>query len=1285
MTETPTGNMPEDPNKDTSARYGDFQELVEQDRMNNPDATSPLTGLSYNQEKEIEEAKAEQQAQIKAQQEKEAQERQNANPLQEIGTAIVGAGIDAVEGIGGTAEMLLTGNAFNPEFEPSWLQVDDKIEPMNKTVWGNILRTGLELGLGTWATMGVGHLSKLSKVQKFLTNPVKAGAVAVFMSETSNEATLNDSLNGVMPWLNVTTTSETSTPIEKKAKHVLEELALGGIAARVFGHRAGKAVAQGLEDGTRGTGRAVEVIQGELDVVTKQLDDLPEGVTTEKLKLMKKQSQLGQELDTALGDNPQFVAERTAAEITESQQYAHAQQMELDLETYGLGKPTPAIHPDLFDNADKGLRSVRQGNLYGHMKDMLVMASRGDMAMGRRARLVTTAAIKRMARNNTELAKQIQAFGEEVQRGLDIPAGMNVGGLQTSLTGVKQLAIARYTDIVSTFPDLAKADWEDVSKMLMEDSIQVPTIAGGVTKVPNSSNAMALEMLMYDLNAAVADKAMALHSVVNKVPMQEGLHNLLDSVEAAFKMNQAGSEFAGSLLRARRGDVLQRATTNAVTKVSKDQKLSEFMTSLRKVIQSDPEMTETFLRAFAESGGDVTTMEAMRRYASDQIFNWKSVVGVDGKRSKFVDGLFNTLYNSILSAPKTMARAASGTGLLTVLRPLQIAMGGALTADKKTMAKGLHMAFDNMYGTIGEAWTLASNTHHSLVRNQAGPYVNQLVSPAESAYWKNLGRVIEETGSSGDKMMYRLTSTLQDFNNQSWVRYPSNAMTTIDAFSKTLIGRQELKAQAFEAAWNASNGNVTKKMLREYESNIRNKVFNQLGEVIDTGAEYAGKEAALQIPLTGKLGELESLLNRTPMLRPFFMFMKTGANAISVVQKHTPLLARFNGEVNAILRSTPDNLDDVLKYGIDDAAKLANAKALVRGRIATGYMTVGAATGLYTTGRLTGNGPADRELRNAWIRSGKWRPRSIKLGDKWVNYDGLEPFASFLALIADIGDNASGLGEAATENMFRKAGYLIGMNLTNKSFLAGLQPLTDVLAFDGARSEVWLANLTNNFIPFSGMRNEIANVLNPGLRELERDFMSTIANRNPILRGTLPLQYDPLNGELIRSWDFPTRMWNSISPIQISGADNPTRRTLRESGFDLATTFNTDSFGNKLNPEQRSRMMQLMGQYDIEGQLKRLFANPQIKAEMQKYKEMRERGVPGSQLDSPDNLQIKDALFYRQIAQIFRTAKRNAESELFNEFPTLITQGEERAAKRAQQRAGLIEDVDKLMYSTRNK
>ena len=1222
----------------------------------------------------------------------------------ETGAAVVGGTIDAVEGIGSTAEMFLTGQALNNQFKPTWLQMDDNYEPSNNTLYGKMMREAVSFAVPFGA---VGALAKVNGVRKgldfvnkggraiqvgkyipgvFKSTAAKQSAVATFLSSSSEGETLNDLTKDFFPGWTLTATTPETNPLEKKLKHVLEDMALGGIVDKLFSHRAGKAVAEGIDNGTiKPNDINVKEVSEEIADVRQQLAEMPEGVTPEKLQAEKRLADLQGQIQSYLDTDPEAVAAKVGSEITESQRNAVNEQIQLDLFEHGLTKPTPATHPQFYSQAERGLRGTRVGNFYNHMKDMLSMASRGDYAAGRRARLATDASIKRMARQSGELKKQLDAFAEELQKGMELPAGANVGGLKTTLDGVRQLAIARYTDIMSGFPDLAKADFDEIRKMLLEDAIEVPNVSGGKTKVMNSANAMALEMMMYDLGAAVSDKAMALHSLGGEVPIKEGIANLLTKVESAFMMHQEASEFAGSLLRARRGDVFTQGVNQGLSRVTKEQQLKKFTSELGKLMETDPDLSDTFLRAFAESNGEVHTLEALRRYASDAVFNWRSVLGTKGARSKFIDGVFNTLYNSILSAPKTLSRAFSGTGLLTVMRPIQIAMGGALSGDQKMMAKGLHMAFDNMYGSISEAWQLAGSTHRSLVNNQAGPYVNQIISPTEKSHWTNLGKIIEKDGNLGELAMYRFTSTMMDFNNNRFVRYPSNFMSTIDAFSKTLIGRQEVKARAFEAAWNESNGKVTKQLLQKYEAKFKNDIFSKQGEVVDLAAARAGQEVALQIPLTGKLGELESLLNRTPILKPFFLFMKTGANAISVVSKHTPILGRFNDDVRAILSATPDQLDGVAKYGITDAARLSEAKALVKGRIATGYMTVGSAIGLYTTGRLTGNGPANRELRNAWIRSGKWRPRSIKLGNKWVNYDGLEPFASFLALVADVGDNATTLGEAGTEEMFRKTGYLIAMNLTNKSFLAGLQPLTDILAFDGARGEVWAANLANNFIPWSGARNEIANVVNPGLREVERDFMTTIANRNPFFRGQLAVQYDPLNGEMIKDWDFPTRMWNSISPIQISGADNPTRKLLRESGFDLATTFKTDSFGNRLNPEQRSKMMELMGQEGIEDQLTELFNDPQIKEEMAYYRKLRDRGVKGKDLEDPENLRIEDALFFREISDIFKRAKSNAEVQLFEIYPELMESGYDTRVKRNLQRGGLIEEVDQLFYSTQNK
>jgi hypothetical protein len=147
----------------------------------------------------------------------------------------------------------------------------------------------------------------------------------------------------------------------------------------------------------------------------------------------------------------------------------------------------------------------------------------------------------------------------------------------------------------------------------------------------------------------------------------------------------------------------------------------------------------------------------------------------------------------------------------------------------------------------------------------------------------------------------------------------------------------------------------------------------------------------------------------------------------------------------------------------------------------------------------------------------------------------------------------------------------------------------------------------------------------------------------------------------------------------LSGKDTPTRRQLRDSGFDLATTFNTDSYGNRLTDVQRSKMAQLMGQYKIEDQLKELFAKPQIKKELAYYRRKRDEGYTGQTPTNPDNLAIDKALVYQQIRRIFDTAKRNAELEMYAQDPTLRQQAITSKVKVNLQRGGYTDQLDEIL------
>ncbi len=70
------------------------------------------------------------------------------------------------------------------------------------------------------------------------------------------------------------------------------------------------------------------------------------------------------------------------------------------------------------------------------------------------------------------------------------------------------------------------------------------------------------------------------------------------------------------------------------------------------------------------------------------------------------------------------------------------------------------------------------------------------------------------------------------------------------------------------------------------------------------------------------------------------------------------------------------------------------------------------------------------------------------------------------------------MGEQFTEDRLGQLQYLIAANVTNKTFLAGLMNLGDLMSGKGQSPGAVAANLVNNQIPLSSLRNEIGKAFN---------------------------------------------------------------------------------------------------------------------------------------------------------------------------------------------------------------
>ena len=215
-------------------------------------------------------------------------------------------------------------------------------------------------------------------------------------------------------------------------------------------------------------------------------------------------------------------------------------------------------------------------------------------------------------------------------------------------------------------------------------------------------------------------------------------------------------------------------------------------------------------------------------------------------------------------------------------------------------------------------------------------------------------------------------------------------------------------------------------------------------------------------------------------------------------------------------------------------------------------------------GKLTGNGPADRQKRQGWIDAG-YIPRTIELAGVRVGYDSIEPFNLIMSTIADVGDASELMGEEWTERELQKISLVVAQAISSKSYLAGIQSFVDLFAGRPGQAERIVAALANNQVPLAGLRNEMGKLFVPHMREIGSGIDQSIRNRNLIMETiageSLPIKYDMLNGKPIKDYDFFTRAFNAVSPVSLNLSVSPGRQFLFESGYDLrmSTYYAPDS------------------------------------------------------------------------------------------------------------------------------
>jgi len=1244
----------------------------------------------------------------KAEAPKDPSEYNVGDNVQELGKAVVGGGVDLYNSVASLPKLFdkrfyQKSDPSNPwKYDAPWLI---KKKPITHTKWGNFIRGGVEFAggmLGTgkvvWGIKGLKGLAAAARATKLGRVALGAaqGATYDVISNQSQESNLVRSLVDIKPeWsgnLEFLATNETMSPATRSMYNIVEGLGLGAVLDLTF-EAAGWGVRANSIEAKK---RARKTIKP--DPLSKALEDSSE------LDYMLK--------GRVIEDGAKKAYERSAFRKYKTKLTKEAAKNNLPAEdiTIGQWRNSNKAWESLSDEQRKGFMDIyaeKNDIDWGQVRDMTARDTRQknanlDLAM-EQLELDLTKGKPRInpayyegggftdnqalsidsnpvegVRDMIEIKGNFsQKYGaprgqvsESQQRLLNYA---NPGTTLSEIDRVEKALVARpsYVELMKGGKAIKKEvarQWNDLQQFLSESGnnrllSDVPEedllkkigepkekleFDGEVLPVLSASQVQTIDLMLGQFLYEARDLAKAALSVSGEISATspgsflDGIMTRYSNIarlrkETSLAFSTRFKNFGtGSLSKE---DIIARASDSAANDVT------EFKQLLQGDIDND--MLESFLHFTATSNGSKQSAIDFHTFFSRKLKGYKNQDQF--QRGAVVNEFMTMGINSMLSGPKTPVRALMGTGLGTAMRPVATLIGAMGDTNGQTF-RGAMASVSGMIDSTREAWQKASADWNSYLSSEEG-FRGYTVNAKDSEF-NAMMSYFDQYGTIGEKAMSQVAGSLRYMNKLPFLNYGPRVMKSMDVFFSQMIGRGRQRQIAFDNVYNLrrNEGQSVEnigEMVKAVEKDFEGRVFSADGQITDEMAKFAADEAKLTKELTGFAKDLDKAFERMPFLRPFFLFARTGVNALEMTSKYTPGLNLVIKEHADIMTKSFDD-PELLKYGIKTPEDLEIAKATMRGRWAIGYGVTSTAAMMALNGNLTGNGPPDRQLRDAWQQAGKWQPRSIKIGDSYVSYEALEPFNMFLSFTADIVDSQRVMGDDWAGNWFGKLSYMMSANVTNKSFLSGLLQLQDLLTSQGGDASRVAANFVNNQFPLGGLRNEIGKVLSPGMRELESGFLQSIGNRNlwTDIAGSekLPYRYDILNGDILRDWDPMTRLANALLPFNLNiGATNETREWLMRSGLNLKQTFNTGTGGVSLEgrPDLKSKYQFYLGQQQIEQKLTEILEDPLVRASIIELERNPKKDFEATYTEHG-----------KMIMPIFREAKRQA-WEMLLEDPNL--------------------------------
>ncbi len=1198
----------------------------------------------------------------------------------ETGAALAGGAAQAVESVGGFAE--LTGDTFKTGFntlfgrpvddsqnpfssayeanDAGWLDIPDEMVPENKTGLGKFARGMVEFGLLTAATGGVGGATvgglrlgvrglafarsagigaKGVRQIRFLQRGAKIaseGAIADLVSSSSEAENLANLAQEHTPWMapwvmNALAVEPEDNPWLARIKTVGSgagfNLVAHGVSAFAKGswaaHRARKA------------GKSVD----EAEAIGNQAmrDELAEGSGKENATVKEVGDQNYKEGKGVRGTDPEENLGRRLDGYVNPAKYDMTENPVIP-----AGSAREAAAETIND-----MKAGGPGHTFTQIvtDSQLHTMTRGDKNL--RAIVVKTA--EDLAEKAFQKGGDLEGIGSldykdlvkvYLKQAVDMTSMIDEGG-----------------DIAANFSKYFK-DRSKNARVYLNDGAEI------VTGSPTEK--AALNIVINSLAHRASAIANGTMFIADNVPINRQYDMTIDAMTVALTEHKKMGYMWGLDGQLQQlGSVPKEASDAAKAGLKQvDVEMEEFRNALKELgKQGRKQEVKDLLELNALTGGNIRTMEHVHDYLRKQLVGGK----IDGKaiKGRLRQELQSTFYNSVLSGPRTIVKAVFGTNLVATLRPFQALLGASMRFNKKEMALA-SAQIDALGSAYAEGFRMFKYNWDLGLNRKTLSYEGKFDLEADLAEWQGLSQYYDKYGTAAEKVGYETLDRIVKMNTSPWFKYSQNAMGAGDALARTIIGRMEMRMRAARTALDKGvDPSDIKKFARSTEEEFRSQIFkkdkNNRFVVKDKAARMAGDEAAMTRALEENFKGFE-LISNIPGMKAFFPFVRTGFNALELTFQHTPL-AVFRDRYQDIM-----NGKNLTKYGIRPE-DLPQAQALMEGRIAMGSSIMGMATIAAMAGNMTGDYPYTKEDRDAWQAAGI-QPYSFKLGDKYVSYQNIEPFNTLLSMTANVVQNSDILGEKMTDNMIKKLTFMTAAVLVDKSMLSGIESLADVMSSDTSEDALMRtgAKMARAHLPYAGLLGQVGDVMDANRKEAE-EFTEILIRRDAFAKSSLPPKYDILSEDRSgKPLQFGAvnpllRLFNAFSPVAIVEAkDDPIRQGLVEMRYNLPEMMSQYK-GEPLNAQEQSELSKYMSMGDLRRRLKKVMVTDSTwKKGLDFYKE--------KNLTIQTGYKLYQQEFYQLVDQEFKAAKDLAMIQLRRENKDLNKRIELREVITSASKAG---------------